>query len=146
LIATDIAARGLDIEELSHVINYDLPEVAETYVHRIGRTGRAGLGGKAISFCDHEEKPLLQSIQKLISKNVAVVSDHPYPLVDTTIKPKDRSNRSHSSPRSSISDVPRTKHKDAKPGKIRREKRENEPKKNTSKKNDQRKKIHWSSK
>lgn len=144
LIATDIAARGLDIEELSHVINYDLPEVAETYVHRIGRTGRAGLGGKAISFCDHEEKPLLQSIQKLISKNIAVVSDHPYPLVDTTIKSKERSNRSHVSPRSSISEVPRAKHKDAKTGKIRREKRENEPKKNTSKKNDQRKKLHWS--
>lgn len=146
LIATDIAARGLDIEELSHVINYDLPEVAETYVHRIGRTGRAGLGGKAISFCDHEEKPLLQSIQKLISKNIAVVPDHPYPLVDTTIKPKERSNRSHGSPRSSKSEIPRTKHKDAKTGKIRREKRANEPKKNTSKKNDQRKKLHWSSK
>lgn len=145
LIATDIAARGLDIEELSHVINYDLPEVAETYVHRIGRTGRAGLGGKAISFCDHEEKPLLQSIQKLISKNIAVVSDHPYPLVDTTIKPKERPKRSHGSPRSSISEVPRTKHKDAKTGKIRREKRANEPQKNTSKKNDQRKKLHWSS-
>ena len=58
LVATDIAARGLDISELSHVVNYDLPEVPETYVHRIGRTGRAGLGGKAISFCDFEEKPL----------------------------------------------------------------------------------------
>jgi ATP-dependent RNA helicase RhlE len=146
LIATDIAARGLDIEELSHVINYDLPEVAETYVHRIGRTGRAGLGGKAISFCDYEEKPLLRSIQKLISKNITEVTDHPFPLVDTTIKPKERSNRSNSSSRSSISEVPRTKLKEAKAGKIRREKRENEPKKNTSKKNDQRKKVHWSNK
>lgn len=65
LVATDIAARGLDIEELSHVINYNLPEVPETYIHRIGRTGRAGLGGKAIAFCDFAEKPLLQDIQNL---------------------------------------------------------------------------------
>ncbi|SHJ37998.1 DEAD/DEAH box helicase [Parasporobacterium paucivorans] len=88
LVATDIAARGLDIEELSHVINYNLPEVPETYVHRIGRTGRAGLGGKAISFCDFEEKPLLKDIQKFIGKTLPEVKDHPYPLVNTEIKPK----------------------------------------------------------
>ncbi|MBW8384341.1 MAG: DEAD/DEAH box helicase, partial [Youngiibacter sp.] len=82
LVATDIAARGIDVDELSHVIIYDLPEVPETYVHRIGRTGRAGLGGSAISFCDQEEKPLLKDIQKLISKNIPVVSDHPFPLVE----------------------------------------------------------------
>jgi ATP-dependent RNA helicase RhlE len=82
LVATDIAARGIDVDELSHVIIYDLPEVPETYVHRIGRTGRAGLGGTAISFCDQEEKPLLKDIQKLISKNIPVVSDHPFPLVE----------------------------------------------------------------
>ena len=82
LVATDIAARGIDIEELSHVIIYDLPEVPETYVHRIGRTGRAGLGGIAISFCDQEEKHLLRDIQKLIAKNIPVVEEHPYPLVD----------------------------------------------------------------
>jgi len=80
LVATDIAARGIDVEELSHVIIFDLPEVPETYVHRIGRTGRAGLGGKAISFCDQEEKSLLRDIQKLISKSIPVVEDHPYPL------------------------------------------------------------------
>lgn len=87
LIATDIAARGLDIEELSHVVNYNLPEVPETYIHRIGRTGRAGLGGKAISFCDFEEKLLLRDIQKLIGKILPVVMDHPYPLINTVISP-----------------------------------------------------------
>ena len=65
LIATDIAARGIDISELPLVINYDLPEVAETYVHRIGRTGRAGHDGTAIAFCSEDERPLLKDIQKL---------------------------------------------------------------------------------
>lgn len=88
LVATDIAARGLDIQELSHVVNYNLPEVAETYVHRIGRTGRAGLGGKAISFCDFEEINLLHDIEKLIGKRLPEVKDHPYPLVNTTLNLK----------------------------------------------------------
>ncbi|NTW70952.1 MAG: DEAD/DEAH box helicase [Eubacteriaceae bacterium] len=87
LVATDIAARGIDVDELSHVINFDLPEVPETYVHRIGRTGRAGMGGIALSFCDQEEKPLLRDIQKLIDKVLPVVEDHPYPLMETQIKP-----------------------------------------------------------
>lgn len=86
LVATDIAARGIDIEELPLVINYDLPEVPETYVHRIGRTGRAGLGGMAISFCDQEEKSLLNDIQKLISKSIPVVENHSYPLIETPTK------------------------------------------------------------
>ena len=139
LIATDIAARGIDIEELSHVINFDLPEVAETYVHRIGRTGRAGLGGKAISFCDYGEKPLLRSIQKLISKTISEVDDHPYPLVDTSEKPKERSSRRPTASRSFISNGPTPKTKDTKTGKIRREKRANEPKSKTK----QGKKTHW---
>lgn len=80
LVATDIAARGIDVEELSHVVNFEIPNVPETYVHRIGRTGRAGLGGTAISFCDWEEKPYIKDIQKLIAKNITVVADHPYPL------------------------------------------------------------------
>ncbi len=80
LVATDIAARGIDVDDLSHVINFDLPNVPETYVHRIGRTGRAGLEGVAISFCDEEEKAYLKDIQKLIGKQVPVVMDHPYPL------------------------------------------------------------------
>lgn len=78
LVATDIAARGIDIDELTHVINYDLPNVPETYVHRIGRTGRAGANGIAFSFCDYEEKIYLKDIQKLIGKTVPVVKDHPY--------------------------------------------------------------------
>ncbi len=80
LIATDIAARGIDVEELSHVINFEIPNTPETYVHRIGRTGRAGLGGVAISFCDWEEKAYLKDIQKLIAKSITVIEDHPYPL------------------------------------------------------------------
>ena len=78
LIATDIAARGIDIEELSHVINYELPNVPETYVHRIGRTGRAGSSGIAFSFCDDEEMEYLKDIQKLISKIIPVVDEQPY--------------------------------------------------------------------
>ena len=97
LVATDIAARGIDVEELSHVIIFDLPEVPETYVHRIGRTGRAGLGGMAISFCDQEERGLLRDIQRLISKTIPVVEDHPYPLVsdpsEVTAKPSAPSGR-----------------------------------------------------
>ena len=81
LVATDIAARGLDIEELSHVFNYNLPEVPETYVHRIGRTGRAGREGTAVSFCDFGEKPLMKDIEKLIGRSVPVVEDHPFPMV-----------------------------------------------------------------
>jgi ATP-dependent RNA helicase RhlE len=78
LVATDIAARGIDIDDLSHVINFELPNIPETYVHRIGRTGRAGASGIAISFCDSEEREYLRDIQKLITKAVPVVDDHPY--------------------------------------------------------------------
>lgn len=80
LIATDIAARGIDIDDLSHVINYEIPEVPETYVHRIGRTGRAGNSGTAISFCDDEERADLRNILKLIGKQIPVVENHPYPM------------------------------------------------------------------
>ena len=109
LVATDIAARGIDIDELTHVINFELPNVPETYVHRIGRTGRAGNTGIAISFCDHEEKTELKDIQKLIAKNLPVVDSHPYPLSAATfvpqvagpkLKPFNRGGRSmHSSDR-----------------------------------------------
>lgn len=78
LIATDIAARGIDIEELSHVINYELPNVPETYVHRIGRTGRAGSSGIALSFCDDEEMEFLKDIEKLISRSIPVMEEQPY--------------------------------------------------------------------
>jgi ATP-dependent RNA helicase RhlE len=80
LVATDIVARGIDIIELSHVINFDLPESPEDYVHRIGRTGRAGLGGTAISFCDFPEKKYLDNIEKLTGKRLTVVEEQPYPL------------------------------------------------------------------
>mgnify|MGYP003296315101 CR=1 FL=1 len=75
LVATDIAARGIDIDELSHVVNYELPNVPETYVHRIGRTGRAGATGIAFSFCDDEEMEYLKDIQKLISKTIPVIEE-----------------------------------------------------------------------
>ncbi len=91
LVATDIAARGIDVEELSLVINYDLPNVPETYVHRIGRTGRAKASGVALSFCDVEERPYLRDIQKLIKQQVPVIADHPFPderEEDLTQKPK----------------------------------------------------------
>jgi ATP-dependent RNA helicase RhlE len=80
LVATDIAARGIDIDELTHVINFDLPEVPETYVHRIGRTGRAGNAGTAFSFCHTDEVDYLKQIQKLIAKRIPVNESHPYPL------------------------------------------------------------------
>jgi len=80
LVATDIAARGIDVEELSHVINFNLPNISETYVHRIGRTGRAGHDGTAISFCEKDELPYLKDIEKLIKKKIPVVQDHAYPM------------------------------------------------------------------
>ena len=78
LVATDIAARGIDVDDLTHVINYEIPNIPETYVHRIGRTGRAGAKGTAFSFCDLDEKAYLKDIHKLIAKNIPVVKDHPY--------------------------------------------------------------------
>jgi len=80
LVATDIAARGIDVDELTHVINYELPNVPETYVHRIGRTGRAGNSGISFSFCDGEEKEYLDDIEKLISIKIPVQEDHPYAM------------------------------------------------------------------
>ncbi|SFQ11724.1 DEAD/DEAH box helicase [Parafilimonas terrae] len=90
LIATDIAARGIDIESLPYVINYELPNIPETYVHRIGRTGRAGINGKAISFCGMEEKMLLRDIHKLIDRSIPVIKDHPFQMAeaDASMQPK----------------------------------------------------------
>lgn len=85
LVATDIAARGIDVDELAFVINFDLPNVPETYVHRIGRTGRAQASGIAISFCDQEERAYLRDIQRLIKQDVPVVEDHPYPDDGTSV-------------------------------------------------------------
>ncbi len=88
LVATDIAARGIDVSELAAVVNYELPNVPETYVHRIGRTGRAGRGGVAISFCNVDELAYLKDIEKLIKKKVPVVEDHPWPMTVFELTPK----------------------------------------------------------
>jgi len=81
LVASDIAARGIDIDQLSCVINYEIPNISETYIHRIGRTGRAGAEGVAISFCDREEKAYLEDIQKLLRRSIPVVTDNPFPMI-----------------------------------------------------------------
>ena len=102
LVATDIAARGIDIDELSHVINYELPNVPESYVHRIGRTGRAGASGIAIAFCDAEEKAYLKDIQKLIGKTIPIIDDHNYELKNHTVvkaAPKPQRNFSNRPPK-----------------------------------------------
>lgn len=102
LVATDIAARGIDIDELTHVINYELPNVPESYVHRIGRTGRAGASGIAIAFCDAEEKEYLRDIQKLIGKQIPVIDDHAYPLMNhDVVKAPQRQQRPQRSQRPS---------------------------------------------
>ncbi|MFP4323198.1 MAG: DEAD/DEAH box helicase, partial [Anaerolineales bacterium] len=79
LVATDIASRGLDVDDISHVVNYDLPNESESYVHRIGRTGRAGAGGVAVSFCAADERKHLSAIERLIQLRIPVVDDNPYP-------------------------------------------------------------------
>jgi ATP-dependent RNA helicase RhlE len=102
LVATDIAARGIDIDELAYVINYDIPNIAETYVHRIGRTGRAGANGTAYSFCDAEEKAYLKDIEKLIAKKIPVIDSHPFPLMDHNPAPKPKSEHNHPRPKSNF--------------------------------------------
>lgn len=89
MVATDIAARGIDIDKLSCVINFDLPNTPETYVHRIGRTGRAGCDGRAISFSDFEEKEYVKAIEKLTGVTIPVVSQHPYPMEVFQVIPKE---------------------------------------------------------
>lgn len=87
LVATDIAARGIDIDQLSHVVNFDIPNVPETYVHRIGRTGRAGASGIALSLCDVDERVFLRDITKLIARQIPVVEEHPFPASGNASKP-----------------------------------------------------------
>jgi len=82
LVATDIAARGIDIDKLKHVINYDIPNIAETYVHRIGRSGRAGEAGTAISMCEPEENAFIKDIERLINKKINLVSENPFPQTE----------------------------------------------------------------
>lgn len=96
LVATDIASRGIDVDDLEYVINFEMSNIPETYVHRIGRTGRAGAKGTAISFCDAEEKIYLRDIEKLIKKNIFVVEDHPFPLTDhNPVKLSQQQQKSH---------------------------------------------------
>jgi ATP-dependent RNA helicase RhlE len=100
LVATDIAARGIDVDDLEYVINYEIPNISETYVHRIGRTGRAGANGTAISFCDAEEKAYLWDIERLITKQIQVVEDHPFPLIDNNpVKAPRQQRGDHNRPR-----------------------------------------------
>lgn len=103
LVATDIAARGIDVEALSHVINYELPNVPETYVHRIGRTGRAGANGISLSFCDEEEKEYLRDIHKLIQKTIPVVEDQPYHMTRAEMPTPQRQQRKSFVPRNNSS-------------------------------------------
>lgn len=93
LVATDIASRGIDIDDLSYVVNYDMPEVPETYVHRIGRTGRAGKKGIAISLINYNDIALLKDVEKLIKKKVEEIDNLKYPLVDKTLKVKHQRNK-----------------------------------------------------
>jgi ATP-dependent RNA helicase RhlE len=92
LIATDIAARGIDVSQLSLVVNYELPNVPETYIHRIGRTGRAKASGIALSFCDLEERPFLRDIEKLIKQSIPVITDHPYVDESVEVSKKQQQN------------------------------------------------------
>ncbi len=96
LVATDIAARGIDIDQLTHVINFEMPNVPETYVHRIGRTGRAGKTGIAISFCSREERDELRDIQKLIGKMIPVIQEHPFLMNANVAAPVERQQRQQS--------------------------------------------------
>ena len=112
LVATDIAARGIDIDDLEFVINYEMSNIAETYVHRIGRTGRAGAKGTAISFCDAEEKEYLRDVEKLIAKTISIIDNHPFPLVDNhpvkaPKQPQGRKNSGHSRPKPSGNNNPK---------------------------------------
>ena len=95
LVATDIAARGIDVDELEYVINYEIPNISETYVHRIGRTGRAGAKGTAISFCAADEIDYLKDIEKLISKKIQVIKNHQYPMTDLTAAKPVQGQRNH---------------------------------------------------
>lgn len=109
LVATDIAARGIDIESLPYVINFDIPNISETYVHRIGRTGRAGNSGLAISFCAQDEQPYWKDIEKLIKINVKIEKDHPYPYTEVTpnpdAKPDLRNKKKENTPKSRKSEA-----------------------------------------
>ena len=143
LVATDIAARGLDIEELSHVFNYNLPEVPETYVHRIGRTGRAGRGGQAIAFCDFSEQGLLKDIEKLIGRKLPLVENHPFPMEVFEVPKKDKQGRPVNAEDLEAREAARTKRKaqdeQKKAAAEKQEAKKNEPKKQEPRKQEPKK-------
>ncbi len=122
LVATDIAARGIDVDDVSHVVNFDLPNVPETYVHRIGRTARAGNSGVAISFCDAEERPYLRDIERLTAKRLTRVDEHPFvpelPLPDVeATKPNRRARPQPSGGAQSANGAPSTTNANGAPAK-----------------------------
>ncbi len=123
LVATDIAARGIDVDDLEYVINFEMPNIAETYVHRIGRTGRAGAKGTALSFCDAEEKEYLRDIEKLIAKKIPVIDNHPFPLIDhnpvKAPKQQGRGNSGHPGPKPPARSTASATRWSARPGKGR---------------------------
>ena len=127
LVATDIAARGIDVSELEYVFNYDLPNIPETYVHRIGRTGRANASGVAISFCDMEERPYLRDIEKLIGEKINKINEHPF--VDDTPeqvsqpkkKPQNRSQKSFNKAKSNKDESKRRENPYSKKRRLARE-------------------------
>lgn len=121
LIATDIAARGIDISALSHVINFDLPSVPETYVHRIGRTGRASMSGIALSFCSADELDYLKGIQRKIGQTIPLVEDQPYVDENNTPMPPPKSNHRHGSRSRSNSNSNRNKRRNYYPRKKRQD-------------------------
>ena len=126
LVASDIAARGIDIDELTHVINFDLPDQAENYVHRIGRTARAGASGEAITFCSFQEKALLKDIQKFINQDIPVVDNPYYPMKDLSIPEK-----KHKSKKKGETQKSRDKAKHLKQGQKKSSVRTNNIKKNS---------------
>ncbi len=113
LVATDIAARGIDIDSLKYVINYEIPNIPETYVHRIGRSGRAGAEGIAISFCDVDEKPFLKDIEKIIGKSVPLGEDNPFPMENFVAKEtgKKQDKKPQQQARKPEGNKPKTAHK-----------------------------------
>ena len=115
LVATDIAARGIDVDDLEYVINYEMSNIAETYVHRIGRTGRAGAKGTAISFCDAEEKEYLRDVEKLIAKKIPVIDNHPFPLMDHNPVKAPKQQQGRRNFRTNDSSAGRTGHQGPKP-------------------------------
>ena len=115
LVATDIAARGIDVDDLEYVINYEMSNIAETYVHRIGRTGRAGAKGTAISFCDAEEKEYLRDVEKLIAKKIPVIDNHPFPLMDHNPVKAPKQQQGRRNFRTNESSSVRTGHQGPKP-------------------------------